>query len=318
VNTVNQETRPVVVGLDGSDDALSAARWAAALAVRLERPLALVHAMPDVDEALLVLTAPQQADAGAYPRELGRAVLDRAADAVHADFPTLHVTRTLSHHSREDALTELSRRAHIVVLACADVSARGALLVGSTTLSVAARSACPVIAWRGATLARNDQPVVIGVDEDRLSRAALATAFKLADGLGVGLTAVYAMSSRRAPGEVNIPFLVDWEALGNEARQRLSDIVAPIAELWEHVQVTYVVEIGRARKVILDHAAEAQLVVVGTRGRGELASALLGSTGLSLLHHSPAPVAICAAPQPETEETHPEHAAADPASAGSH
>ena len=315
---MKEETRPVVVGLDGSDDALSAARWAAALAVRLERPLVLVHAMPNIDEALLVLMAPRESDAGAYPRELGQSVLDRAADALHADFPTLHLTRTLSHHSREDALRDLSRRAHIVVLACPDMSARRALLVGSTTLSVAARSTCPVIAWRGATLGLNDQPVVVGVDEDRLSRAALETAFELADGLGVGLTAVYAMSARRAPGEVNIPFLVDWEALESEARRHLLEIVAPVAERWAHVPVAYVVEIGRARKVILDHAAGAQLVVVGTRGRGELASALLGSTGLSLLHYSPVPVAICPEPQPKIERTAPAHAAGDPASADSH
>lgn len=310
--------KPVVVGVDGTDDALRAARWAAAVAVGLGEPLHLVHAMRDVDEALLLITAPHQADAGAYPRELGQAVLDRAADAVHADFPTLVVTRILSHRSPREALTELSRRARMVVLACADVSAAGALLVGSTTLAVATRSTCPVIAWRGEALAATDHPVVVGIDEGQISHAALATGFELADCLGVGLTAVCAMSPRRAPSEIDIPFIIDWEALESEVWMRLSDIVTPVADHWPDVRVSHVVKTGRASRVILDHAAGAQLIVVGSRGRGELASALLGSTGLSLLHHSPVPVVICPSSRAEEESTLPEDQLVNPASAGSY
>jgi nucleotide-binding universal stress UspA family protein len=45
----------------------------------------------------------------------------------------------------------------------------------------------------------------------------------------------------------------------------------------------------------MQHATEAQLVVVGTRGRNALSSAILGSTGLIMLHHSRVPVMICPA-----------------------
>jgi nucleotide-binding universal stress UspA family protein len=299
VMVVEYETRPVVVGVDGSEDALHAARWAAALAVRLGEPLHLVHAFSDVEEALLIVTAPQQADAGAYPRELGQSVLDRAADAIHADFPSLRVTRTLRHHGPREALIELSRQARLMVLACADVSAGGAVLVGSTTLAVATRAACPVIAWRGTTLAPNDRPVVVGIDQNRISLTALTTAFELADCLGVALTVVYAMSPRRLPGEIDIPMVVDWEAVEDEARQRLSERLAPIADRWPDVEVTHIAQIGSASRVILSQAQGAQLIVVGSRGRGGVASALLGSTGLNLLHHSPTPVVICPASRGE-------------------
>lgn len=295
VMTMEVAKRPVVVGIDGTDQATRAARWAGALAVWLGTSLHLVHAMRGVDEALLTIAAPEQADAGAYPRELGQAVLDRVADAVHADFPTLPISRTVSHRGPQAALIELSRRARLVVLACSDVSAGEALVVGSTTLAVTAGSSCPVIAWRGDTLAPTDRPIVVGVDEDRISRPALDTALALADCLGVGLTAVYAMSARRGVGEVDIPLMVDWDALQDEARERLKDIVDPVAQHWPQVRVDYAVGMGRASRVILDHAAGAQLVVVGSRGRGQFASVLLGSTGLGLLHHSPAPVVLCPA-----------------------
>jgi len=284
---------PIVVGVDGSDGALGAARWAAAMAARLGTSLQLVHAMSGVDEALLNVAAPQEQDAGAYPRELGHAVLNRTADAVHAVFPELHVSRTLRHRSPAEVLVDMSRQARMVVLNCSDVSPIGALLVGSTTLKTIAHSECPVVAWRGGAQAPTQRPLVVGVDDGPAAHAALVMAFGLADCLGVALVVVHATSPRRPPGEVDIPVLIDWEALEDEARQRLSKITAPLAEHWPRVDVSYAVETGRAGRALLHHAVDAQLVVVGTRGRGNAASVLLGSTGLSLLHHCPLPVISC-------------------------
>ena len=316
--TMEHDSKPVVVGVDGTNDALNATRWAAAVAVRLGAPLHLVHVLRGVDEALLVLTAPEQADAGAYPRELAQAGLDRAAEAVHEVAPELHVSKKLSHRTPEETLTELSHRARLVVLACADVSPGDAVLVGSTTLAVATHSACPVVAWRGAALSPTDAPILLGIDEKRISQAALATAFELADGLGVGLTAMYALPARRAPGEVDIAIVVDWQELEDNARLRLTDVVAPVAAQWPNVRVSYTVELGRASRTLLRHAADAQLVVVGSRGHGPLASALLGSTGLSLLHHSPVPVALCPTAHAEDESAAPKPQVKNPAAASSH
>jgi nucleotide-binding universal stress UspA family protein len=289
-----EHTKQIVVAVDGTERALEAAQWAAAMAVRLGAPLHLVHVMSAVDEALLEITTPQQADAGAHPRELSRAVLERVANAVRTDHPALRISSTLSHRSREEVLVDLSRHARMVILACADVSPAGALLTGSTVLKIIGHSACPVAAWRGDAVAPTGRPVVVGV-ELRGGDAALSTAFGLADSLGVGLMAVHATSRRRAPGEIDIPVLVDWEALEAVARRRLVDVVAPVAEHWPHVDVDYAVETARAGRAILHHAADAQLVVIGTRGRGNVVSALLGSTGLTLLHHSPVPVVLCPA-----------------------
>ena len=285
----------IVVGVDGSASASKAARWAGAVAERLGGSLRLVHVLRSVDEALLEITATKQADAGAYPREVSQAVLDRAAQDVRADNPGLTISRTLSHRSLEEVLTELSRDACMIVLACADVSPSEAFLVGSTTLSVAARSACPVVAWRGAAVIPNRQAIVAGVDDDQHSRAALATAFRLADLLNVELRAVHAMSARRPLGDLDVPGGIDWSALEGEARRQVMDIAAPIADRWPRVDVTYLVDGGRPGRLILDAAADAQLIVVGPRGRGNVASALLGSTSLRLLHHSSVPVILCPA-----------------------
>jgi nucleotide-binding universal stress UspA family protein len=283
----------IVVGVDGSERAVDAARWAGALAARLGASLHLVHVMRGVDEALLEVTTSRQEDAGSYPRELGQEVLERAVEKVGADFPRLIISRTLSHRSIEQTLFDLSRHAALVVLACDDVTPGGALLIGSTTLRVTAHSACPVVAWRGSALAPTDAPIVVGVGDDEGSRAALLIAFALGDRLGADVAVVYALPERRAPGEINIPVIIDEDALERDALQRLSATVGPVATRWPHVDVSYTVEMGRAGRVILDNADGAQLIVVGSRGRGNLASALLGSTGLNLLHHSPVPVVLC-------------------------
>ncbi len=285
----------IVVGIDGSDSAIDAARWAGAVAVRMGGSLHLIHVMRAVDETLLVLASPEREDPGAYPRELGHEVLERAAEKVHADFPGLDISRTLRHGSQNQALLDQSRHAHLVVLASNEVTPAGALLSGSTTLTVAAHAACPVVAWRGTDLAPTGAPIVVGVDDDEGSHAALQTAFGLADLLGVGLTVIHAQPERRAPGEINIPVIVDQDAIENQALQRLSTEIAPLAARWPRVDVSCAVGTGSAGRLILRNADDAQLIVVGTRGRGDVASVLLGSTGLSLLHHSTKPIVVCPA-----------------------
>jgi nucleotide-binding universal stress UspA family protein len=285
----------IVVGVDSDEGTLSAARWGAAVAALFGDSLHLVHVMRNAEEALLVLTAAEQTDAGAYPRALGRALLDRVANSVRADHPEVRISRTLGHDAPDDVLGALSRRARLVVLACPDVSPERALLGESTTLALAKHSVSPVVAWRGGEIEPNDRPIVVGVDDDDpSSRTALVTAFGMADRLGVALTVVHAVPERRSP-EITVPALTDDEQLESDARQRVSEYVAPLTEQFPHVAVTCVVETGKPSKVILRHAKGAQLVVVGSKGRGRVAGALMGSTGLRLLHHSSAPVVLCPA-----------------------
>ena len=89
--------------------------------------------------------------------------------------------------------------------------------------------------------------------------------------------------------------MIDWDAVENDERQHLADVVAPWIKIHPDVDVTCVVDPDRPSRALLRHLSNAQLVVVGSRGRGLLAGAVLGSTGLNLLHHSPVPVMICRA-----------------------
>ncbi len=87
--------------------------------------------------------------------------------------------------------------------------------------------------------------------------------------------------------------LVDWDAVKQEEEALLSEGLAGESERYPDVSVTRVAEQGAAADVILRHAGDAQLIVVGSHGRGPLLGALMGSTSQNLLHHAKCPVMIC-------------------------
>ena len=97
----------------------------------------------------------------------------------------------------------------------------------------------------------------------------------------------------RPPVEITNPYLIDWDGLEALQWQELLDALAPWTERYPDVEVTYFVEPDGASKALLQHIEDSQLVVVGGRGRNLLTGALLGSTSLNLLHHSPVPVMVC-------------------------
>ena len=298
---------PVVVGVDGSYTAIRAARWAAAVARRLEASLHIVHAEPYVGHNFSDAIAEIRAIEMTSQHELAQAILKAAEHAVRADCADLLITTEDLSESADTGLIELSHRARMIVLGSEEVTLGTAILVGSTTVAVATRASCPVIVWRGDSVAPTSQPILLGVDGDDDSRVAITAAFELADRLGVDIVAVHAWSKRRSPGDVNLPFMIDWDAMEADQRQHLSDKLSRWIRLYPDVGVTFVADAKRPSKALLSRSANAQLVVVGSRGRGPMLSVVLGSTGMNLLHHSAVPVMICRSAtqtQHEKEFTH--------------
>ncbi|MEN4479736.1 universal stress protein [Mycolicibacterium cosmeticum] len=288
---MNDLAKPVVVGVDGSITSLHAARWAGALAARLGAPLQIVHAKPYAERNLTDAMAGVRAAYIDVQQEAAPRILQAAAGRVRNAHPDLAITTTSSTDPVDETLLALSRHARLLVLGGDDVAPAAALLVGSLTLEMTARAACPVVAWRGESLHPTTQPIVVGVDGS--SCAALAVAFELADVLGVPLRVVHAWSTRMPPGEVSIPFLIDWEALETLQHEELGRVVEPYRRRYPGVEMSVFVDPSKPRRALLQRLDGAQLVVVGTRGRNTLTATVVGSTSLNMLHHSPVPVLVC-------------------------
>lgn len=288
---MTDNTAPIVVGVDGTIAAQHAARWAGALANQLGTPLHIVHATPHIGHQFGDAMAAVAAASVGAQREAAPAILKTVAEAVRHAHPNLEISTVALDEPVEDALKRLSEHARLLVLGCAELAPGVALLIGSLTLDLCGHTACPVIAWRGELLRPTTQPIVVGVDGS--SDVALDLAFELAAALGAPVQAVHAWSMRVPAGDVSIPFLIDWAAVELEQVNALNRAVEPYRRTHPEVVVDVLVDAARPRRALLQQLSDAQMVIVGSRGRTPLAATVLGSTGLNMLHHSPVPVAVC-------------------------
>lgn len=132
--------------------------------------------------------------------------------------------------------------------------------------------------------------VVAGVDGSPSSRRALDWALRQAEATGMTIVAVLAW---RAPTGYGTGALVasgvEW---AEEARIALESIVGPVSAAWPHVPVEQRVLEGHPAEILLSQAEGADLLVVGSRGHGGFAGALLGSVSNSCVHHATCPVVV--------------------------
>ncbi|MGB9304914.1 MAG: universal stress protein [Mycobacterium sp.] len=291
---MSDNSSTIVVGVDGTESAVDAARWAGALAEALGCSLRLVHSMATTPHEIADATviAIRAADPESQ-HDVAAKILNAAEQAVRRDHPSIPITTEAVTDPVDHALIKRGHDARLIVLGCVDVSPAAALLVGSTTMTVATHAACPVVAWRGQSPWTTKAPIVVGVDGSDTGAVALSTAFAIADQLNAPLRAVLAYTTPPASNGVTIPFLIDWEQVEAAELARLKEVVDHHEQRHPGVEVQYFVELAKPAHALLGHTDGAQLVVVGSRGHNRLASVVLGSTGLNLLHHSKIPVMIC-------------------------
>ncbi|KUH70100.1 hypothetical protein AU184_15050 [Mycolicibacterium novocastrense] len=288
-------TGAVVVGVDGSDAADNAARWAAAVASIYNTSLHIVHALPAVGHNLTDTVAAMRAAVLAHQRENADAILRRAEEIVRAQETELEVTTLSTDVPITEVLVELGKSARMIVVGNDEVTAAGALLLGSTTLAVATRADCPVVAWRGSNVVPTDDPVVVGVDGTPSSTAALENAFEFCERFNAKLAAVRSTSSPLRAVATRLPLLIDWDALETAEWAQLTNDVDRYNQRYPQVSAPCFVEHAKPAAALIDrsHADGAQLLVVGSHRKPALTSAILGSTALNLLQHATIPVMVC-------------------------
>lgn len=284
--------RPVVAGVDGSECALAAVRWAAAEAVRRCRALRLVtaHAWPAGGRV-------GDPGLGVDPRSVLRDValghLSTAAAAAAAVAPDLEIEQVESTGLPVPVLQAESARAELVVLGDRGLGGFTGLLIGSVAVALAAHASCPIVVIRGPEPDRTTprpEPVVVGVDGSPSSEAAVAFAFEAAALRGVPLVAVHTW--RDLLVDATMAPLVDWDVVEADEREVLAERLAGWGEKYPDVAVRRLVTRDRPAHALVQESGRAQLVVVGSRGRGGLKGMLLGSVSQALLHHATCPVAV--------------------------
>ncbi|HYN95320.1 MAG TPA: universal stress protein [Pilimelia sp.] len=276
----------VIVGVDGSGQALAAVRTAAREASHRTQPLRIVHAF--IWPSLHVDVGPVAGDLpGTGLRHQAEGVLAEAAAEARGAAPDVPVSTVLIDGSATPVLLAESRRASLLVLGDRGLGGLSGLLIGSVAVHAAAHAHCPVLVVRGAGPATG--PVVVGVDGSETAKLAVGFAFREAEYRRAELVPVLAVGSRewgpreRGPSE---------DAAVPDPRRTLSESLAGWRTQHPDVVVRPEVVPGHPRHALVERSAKAQLVVLGSRGRDTFEGLVRGSVSQALLHHSACPVAV--------------------------
>jgi len=271
--------RGIIAGYDGSPGSDDALDWAVCEAALRGTPLTVCHAWAHGDAGVGATTA------GANPaRQRAEDILASGLRRARAGGASHEVRPLLVHQPPAQALCAQSDGADMVVVGSRGRGGLAGLLLGSVGLQVASHAHAPVTVVRGHWRAVPGQlpaPVVVGSDGSPNSQAALELAIKEAELRAVPLIAICALSD--AAGVVGMASRVEAD---------FSHALAKIQADHPDVLVQAKVEQGAPRSALLSATARAQLLVVGSRGRGGLQEMVLGSAALAVLHLARCPVCV--------------------------
>lgn len=138
--------------------------------------------------------------------------------------------------------------------------------------------------------------IVVGVDGSEESRQALRWAARQAELTGATLELITAWD---IPVTFGVPVFEENVDLSDGAGETLSRTAEDVLGPDPGVPVTPVVVRGHPARALVEASAGADLLVVGSRGRGGLVGALLGSTSSYCVHHARCPIVVLRAPEPD-------------------
>lgn len=187
------------------------------------------------------------------------------------------------------ALVDLSKQVRLVVVGSRGMGIVGRALLGSVSSALIRHARCPIAVIHGAVAPEHSSgPVVVGIDGSPASEVATALAFDEAALRHADLVAVHAYSEIEWPEVIPLP----WSTIVEEAGEVLSERLAGWQERYPDVVVHKVVVRDRPIQHLLEQSESAQLVVLGSHGRGGFAGMLLGSVSSAVAHQIHTPLIV--------------------------
>lgn len=286
----------IVVGVDGSQQAGVAVRWAAAEAQMSGVPVDLVYAVrpPIVTWPL----APTDELAAECERQNAEDTLNHARAAALAGDGAANppdVRTEVIRDSALGALIEASETARMVVVGSRGTGGFPRLKLGSVSAGLIRHAHCPVTVVHSqmGVLPDVTAPVLVGVDGSPASEAATAFAFEEASRRGVELEALHVWHDRAG----REPRGGSWSDIKqSDIEQQAAEILAERLAGWQEqfpdVPVRRHIEFDEPSRRLVERSRSAQLVVVGSHGRGGFSGMLLGSVSSTVAQSVDVPVTV--------------------------
>ncbi|OBI82215.1 universal stress protein [Mycobacterium sp. 1245805.9] len=279
----------MLVCVDGSPASDAAVAWGASEATMRKLPLTLMHAVAPVVVGWPV--GQLYDEMPEWQHDDARHVIDQARKtltAALAGAQAPEIRTEVVYSGLVPALVEASKDAWMVVAGSQGLGAVGRLLLGSVTTGLVHYAHCPVAVIRSDAATVADAPVLLGIDGSPASEAATALAFDEASRRGVGLRALHVWS------DVGVfPVLgMDWRDREREGQEILAERLAGWQERYPDVHVERLLFCDKPSHWLLKESEHAQLVVVGSRGRGGFPGMLLGSVSSAVAQSAEVPVIV--------------------------
>lgn len=278
----------ILVAVDGSPESDAAVTWAARESALRHTPVTLLHVIAPIIVTWPIATA--ELEIAEWQNDNSRHVLEHAQKTFHAaagesDIPPV---RTESLPSPViPTLFDVSKDAMMIVVGNRGTGGHRHLPIGSVSAGLLHHAHCPVVVVR-ADVADSTAPVLVGIDGSPASEAATRLAFEEASLRGVDLVAMHAWSDTAVFPAVEM----DWHLYKEQAHETLGERLAGWQETYPDVHVQRRLPCDRPAHWLVAESHNAQLVIVGNRGRGGFAGMLLGSVSSTVAQLSDVPVIV--------------------------
>ncbi|WP_042364527.1 universal stress protein [Streptacidiphilus neutrinimicus] len=278
-------TPPLIVGVDGSDASLTAARWAGREAAATGRHLRLVHVRPDSLWILAGDERAEQAELQVLEAMTGLAAeLRRVHPGLRVDIePVTGPVDLMLLRSADDGGT--------LVLGTRGSGGFQGLLLGSVAQSVGARSEGPVLLVPQRAAAEPGYRIVVGVDPSGDCRPVLDFALHHAEEHGVVVRAVHVWQPPLLWGAGPVqPGEAERREVQRQHAVALHDAVTTARHRRPAAEATTAELTGDPAAVLVEEAEKASLLVIGRRRHRPVSA--LGPVAHAVVHHAPCPVAV--------------------------
>ncbi|MBE1875240.1 universal stress protein [Myceligenerans pegani] len=318
----------VLVGVDGSAASMHALDWAVAWAGRVGWSLHLVSSYTLPSFTAASLDGGYAAFDDTSMAEGAKAVLDEAEERAVA--AGARVTTSVATGDAAGVLVELSADHGLAVVGTRGRGGFTERLLGTVSSALPAHAHCPVVVvplssskrdmWsRGVADEAAEPPageprpvvghdavgaagpdggpevrrIVVGVDGSPQAEAALTKAIEQAQAWGAELSAVAGVPVGSGAGLLAwLPSNIDHEQVLADVSAGLDAIIDKHEALHPGMRIRRIVLDGTGAELLTEFSTAADLIVVGSRGRGGFRGLLLGSTSQAVLHHSACPVLV--------------------------
>ena len=283
----------ITIAVDGSTSSKHAVHALAHLTPPEE--IDLVHAIniPDFNYAMITpeLRAEVQADMESKLRKEGEGILAQAQEDLPSDFPQAKEVHQMGHPVEVIVETARSSKSHLIILGARGLGSFKEVVLGSTSHRVLMHAPCSTMIIKEPVPRLKKILLPVEGEEDIKTALQFLELKPFRETVNIDVVAVWPQPQLLWPVTLGQSKLLELHAI-EEAQERMKSVTDRLTRMNYSSEAK--VGMGDPAFAIVEQAkiSQADLILMGTHGRGGLTRFLMGSVSHSVLHQAHCPVII--------------------------